>query len=94
MLPNHAADAVQTYCIFVLRSYRITVAPLIIYSVLLWGAGLGGGYWLAYAAPAGLDLAAITANTPAPFWAASAAALWLTAILFGTLLRWAVRQVD
>ena len=90
----HAADAVQTYCIFVLRSYRITVAPLIIYSVLLWGAGLGGGYWLAYAAPAGLDLAAITANTPAPFWAASAAALWLTAILFGTLLRWAVRQVD
>ena len=44
----HAADAVQTLCVFVLRCYRITVAPLVVYCVLLWGAGLGGGYLLAY----------------------------------------------
>ncbi len=42
----HAADAVQTLCVFVLRCYRITIAPLVVYCVLLWGAGLGGGYVL------------------------------------------------
>eukprot|EP01037_Dinobryon_pediforme_P003468 gene3468-3513_t len=44
----HAADAVQTLCVFVLRCYRITLAPLVVYCALLWGAGLAGGYWLAY----------------------------------------------
>lgn len=44
----HVADAIQTFCIFVLRCYRITVAPLVIYCLLLWGGGLAGGYWLAY----------------------------------------------
>jgi MATE family multidrug resistance protein len=44
----HVADCVQTYCIFVLRCYRVTVAPLVIYCLLLWGGGLGLGYWLTY----------------------------------------------
>ncbi len=44
----HLADASQTLCVFVLRSYRITVAPLVVYCVLLWGLGLGGGYLVAY----------------------------------------------
>jgi MATE family multidrug resistance protein len=44
----HTADAIQTFCIFVLRSYRITVLPLAVYCVMLWGLGLAGGYALAY----------------------------------------------
>ena len=37
----HIADAVQTVCIFLLRCYGITVMPLAIYGVMLWGVGLG-----------------------------------------------------
>ena len=78
----HAADALQTLCVFVLRCYRITVAPLLVYCALLWGAGLGGGYLLAYQ---GMGPWA-TAPSPTPFWAASAAALAVTALLFTTML--------
>ncbi|MBT9512192.1 MAG: MATE family efflux transporter [Acidovorax sp.] len=78
----HAADALQTLCVFVLRCYRITLAPLAVYCALLWGAGLGGGYWLAYTGHgpwAGVP-------SPTPFWAASAIALAVTAVLFVAML--------
>lgn len=78
----HAADALQTLCVFVLRCYRITLAPLAVYCALLWGAGLGGGYWLAYAD--GGPWAGV--SSPTPFWAASAAALAGTAGLFVAML--------
>jgi MATE family multidrug resistance protein len=77
-----AADCVQTFCIFVLRCYRITVAPLLIYCLLLWGTGLAGGYWLAYGGVGPWS----TAPSPAPFWAMSAAALSVTALAFSGLL--------
>ena len=77
-----AADAVQTFCIFVLRCYRITVAPLLIYCILLWGTGLAGGYWLAYGGIGPWS----AAPSPAPFWAMSAAALGITALAFSGLL--------
>lgn len=79
----HAADVVQTFCVFVLRSYRITVAPLAIYGLLLWGLGLGGGYVLAY-----LGLGPWAPQpSPRSFWATSTLALVLVAALFLTLLR-------
>lgn len=78
----HFADAVQTLCIFVLRCYRVTVVPLAVYSVLLWGAGLGGGYLLAYHHT---GLVADRAS-PAPFWIASSAALVVTASIFAAML--------
>lgn len=78
----HAADAVQTFCIFVLRCYRITVAPLLTYCVLLWGGGLAGGYWLAYGGIGPWS----GQPTPAPFWAMSALALGVTALAFSALL--------
>ena len=87
----HLADAVQTYCIFVLRCYRVTVAPLILYCVLLWGGGLGLGYWLAYewqAPPAWQGWQA----TPMPFWVCSAAALFVTAAAFSGILFRAIRH--
>ncbi len=78
----HVADALQTLCIFVLRSYRITLAPLLVYGVLLWGVGLYGGYRLAYHGLAGWG----PLHSPAPFWAASAAALGVTALVFSAML--------
>lgn len=84
----HVADAVQTLCVFVLRSYRITVAPLVTYCTLLWGAGLAGGYALAYQ---GWGPWSGQAATPAPFWAASALALAVTAVLFAAMLARALR---
>lgn len=83
----HLVDAVQTLCIFVLRCYHITLAPLVVYGGLLWGLGLGGGYWLAYR---GVGSQAPW-HSPTPFWAASAAALCLTAAVFAWMLARALR---
>ena len=82
----HLADAVQALSIFLLRCYRITLAPLVVYGVLLWGVGLGGGYQWAYLGLGPLEPQA----SPMPFWAASAAALMLTATVFVAMLRRAV----
>jgi MATE family multidrug resistance protein len=78
----HLADAVQAVCVFVLRSYRVTLAPLLVYGLLLWGVGLYGGQLLAYR---GLgDWPAL--QSPAAFWMAGAAALATTALVFLGLL--------
>ncbi|MEY4713272.1 MAG: hypothetical protein RIS88_2722, partial [Pseudomonadota bacterium] len=78
----HVVDAVQAVCVFVLRSYGIATASLVIYGVLLWGMGLGGGYLLAYVGLPGLA----PMPTPAAFWMAATLALALTAVAFLTLL--------
>jgi MATE family multidrug resistance protein len=44
----HLLDALQTICFFVLRSFKVTIAPVLIYSIPLWGIGLTGGSYLAY----------------------------------------------
>lgn len=84
----HVADAVQTFCVFVLRCYRVTLAPLVIYSTMLWGVGLGGSYLLAYRGLGPWE----AMQSPLAFWIMSAAALALTALLFGALLRWTMRR--
>jgi len=84
----HLFDALQAVSVFVLRSFGVATATLVVYCVLLWGVGLGGGYWLAYIGPVsdgGLQ-------TPAAFWGMAALALALTAAAFLLLLRRAVRQ--
>lgn len=80
----HAADSIQCVCIFLLRCWRVTVVPLLVYCGLLWGGGLGGGYWLAYKNEA---TSAYWAMNPTPFWIGSACALTLVALLFIFLLR-------
>ena len=83
----HLGDAVQALCVFVLRCYRVTVAPLVAYCVLLWGAGLAGGYVLAYR-----GVAAVPAqHTPDAFWLASTVALGLLALILPLVLWRAVR---
>ncbi len=83
----HLADAVQTLCVFVLRCYRVTVGPLVIYCALLWGLGLGGSYLLAYRGIGPFP----AMQSPLAFWIMSAGALWLTALLFVGLLWRAMR---
>ncbi len=38
----------QGVAAFVLRAWRITTLPMLIFVVALWGVGLGGGYLLAF----------------------------------------------
>ncbi len=78
----HLADCMQAVCAFLLRCYRITIAPLVLYGVLLWGFGLYGGYLLTYEGLPGLA----AMPSPSAFWAASSLALWLVAISFLLLL--------
>jgi MATE family multidrug resistance protein len=83
----HFGDATQALCVFVLRSYRVAVAPLVAYCVLLWGVGVVGGYHLAYRGlgpwPA--------QQSPAAFWIASSFALALLAVILPLILWRSVR---
>jgi MATE family multidrug resistance protein len=44
----HFFDALQGVSVFVLRGYRVTLGPMLIYGLCLWGIGLTGGYRLAF----------------------------------------------
>ena len=85
----HFFDALQAVCVFFLRCYRVVLMPLLVYCVLLWGAGLLGGYLLAYHGigpwPA--------MESAAAFWVTSAVALGATALIFLGLL-WQVMRRD
>ena len=83
----HVADALQAVCVFVLRSYGVAVSSLVVYCVMLWGIGLGGGYLLAYRGIAGFG----PTQDPAAFWSAGALALALTSAVFMALLWRAVQ---
>lgn len=84
----HLGDATQALCVFVLRCYRVAVAPLVAYCVLLWGVGVVGGYALAYRGlgpwPA--------MQSPTAFWIGSAFALALLAVILPLILWRAVRS--
>ncbi len=84
----HLADATQALCAFLLRCYRITLLPLALYGVLLWGLGLYGGYQLTYAGAAGHA----ATQSAGSFWLASTVALWVVAACFLALLVYAVRR--
>lgn len=72
----HIADASQALSAFLLRCYRITIAPLALYGVLLWGLGLYGGYLLTYEGAAGRA----ATRSASSFWAASTVAIALVAV--------------
>ncbi len=89
----HIADAVQVFCVFALRCYGITVLPLITYTVLLWGLGLGGGYAVAYGLGESSSMLTpmlrwLTPNSPIAFWQTGSLALYITsAVLLPVLWR-------
>jgi MATE family multidrug resistance protein len=80
----HLADAVQAVCAYLLRCYRITLMPLLIYTALLWGMGLYGGYLLAYQGIDGLGWP-LRASVDT-FWMTSTAALALVSLLFTAMV--------
>ncbi len=74
----HVADAWQTIGCFLLRCWRITVMPLVVYGFALWGLGLGGGFVLAYQ-----GFGSVAAwQTPAAFWLVGSVALCVAAAAF------------
>lgn len=77
----HLADAVQVFCVFTLRSYGVTVLPLVTYTLLLWGLGLAGGYAVAYNARDTTVLSWLVSQSPIAFWQTSSVALCLTAVV-------------
>ncbi len=74
----HLADAAQTVCVFLLRCYGVTLSPLLIYTAVLWGVGLYGGYRLAYHGLGPWPAAPSVSS----FWITSVLALVLVAVLF------------
>jgi MATE family multidrug resistance protein len=84
----HVADATQCVCMFLLRCYRITLVPMLIYGIFLWCAGLMGGYALTYTGVAG----SAPWHSPTGFWAAASVALWCVAGLFVLMLAQATRR--
>lgn len=84
----HLFDGLQALGVFILRCFRITLTPFLIYGVLLWGLGLYGGYLLAYHGlgpwPA--------MQTPAAFWMAGMVALALAALIFWLMIWQVLRR--
>jgi multidrug resistance protein, MATE family len=81
----HVADAWQTIGCFLLRCWRITVMPMLVYSLALWGLGLGGGYLLAYKGVGSIH----SWQQPAAFWMMGCLALCLAASAF----QWRIWQL-
>ena len=71
----HMGDALQAVAVNALRGYKKSVIPMLIYAILLWGPGLGGGVLL------GLTDALGPARGAQGFWIAAIASLWLVGIL-------------
>jgi MATE family multidrug resistance protein len=84
----HLMDAMQAVSVFILRCYRITFLPLVIYCIMLWGVGLYGANVLAYQGfaiwPAKPEV--IT------FWATSSFALGMVSVAFVALVLWSAKQ--
>jgi MATE family multidrug resistance protein len=77
----HVPDGLQIMGMFMLRCYKVTLMPLIVYTVFLWGIGLAGGYYLAY----GSDFAPFMQN-PSAFWFTAIVSLSLVAMWFSAAL--------
>ena len=83
----HVGDAPPALCVFVRRGYRVAVAPLVAYGLLLWGVGLLGGYALAYR-----DTNTWAAwHSPSAVWAGATVALALLSLILPVILWRAVR---
>jgi MATE family multidrug resistance protein len=83
----HFFDALQTVVTFVLRAYRIALAPTMVHAVALWGIGVVGGYQVAFRGawgpPRGI----------AGMWMMQSVALALAAVLLVGFYFWIVQRV-
>ncbi len=85
----HIADAAQIIAAFVLRAYKITTVPMLIYVAALWGVGLGGGYLLAFDSTGWVPAA--LRGAPG-YWFASTTGLVIAASALTLFLAWVLRQ--
>ena len=84
----HLVDALQAVCAFILRCYRMTLLPLIIYSIMLWGVGLWGAYLWAYHGIGPLN----SRPEVSTFWVSSSFALVIVSFAFVALVLWVAKQ--
>ncbi|RPH66876.1 MAG: MATE family efflux transporter [Burkholderiales bacterium] len=89
-------DSAQAMCSFILRAYRITVLPMVVYVVSLWGIGLGGGWWLAFVAGASQRSWAPEVAGARGFWIAACASLAVAAAGLAAILArvWGSKQQE
>lgn len=82
-------DCAQVVIVNALRGYRIAFIPMLIYTVALWGIGLGGGYLLGLTRLAAADaLGLATPMGAGGFWLAGVAGLVVAGgALFAYFLR-------
>ena len=85
----HVADAAQTIAAFVLRAYKITVIPVLIYVAALWGVGLGGGYLLAFDLSGSVPLS--LQGAPG-FWIAATTGLVLAGLALSVFQLWVLHD--
>lgn len=71
----HVADGLQGVVINVLRGYKKTTVPMLVYAGALWGVGLLGGYLLGLTSTFGQALGA------AGFWIAASVGLALAGVI-------------
>ncbi|HEY6094857.1 MAG TPA: MATE family efflux transporter [Gallionellaceae bacterium] len=76
----HLGDALQAVAVNALRGYKKSVVPMLIYAVMLWGVGLGGGIL------AGLTDVLGSARGAPGFWIAGIAGIWLAGGLVAAYL--------
>jgi len=83
----HFFDAVQGVSTFILRGYKVALAPMLIHSVSLWAIGLAGGFWLAYHPPQRWPL-----GPAASFWIAAAVGLAIAGVALTWLASFVARS--
>ncbi len=79
----HLCDALQITTAFILRAYKVTLVPTLIYAIALWGIGLGGGYLLGFDVGGGVPQWLQGARG---FWIANSASLGAAGV--GLFLYW------
>jgi MATE family multidrug resistance protein len=75
-------DTAQVVIVNALRGYKITLIPMLVYTVALWGIGLGGGYALGLEQVEAAN--ALGLGTPmgaAGFWLAGVASLVVASLI-------------
>jgi len=75
-------DTAQVVIVNALRGYKITVAPMLVYTVALWGIGLGGGYALGLSGVSIANALGLAAPMGAAgFWLAGVASLVVASLI-------------
>ena len=80
-------DAIQVGTAFVLRAYKVALIPTLMYAVVLWGVGLGGGYLLGFDIFKGTP---VFLQGAAGFWLGNSLSLALVAVA----LYWYLRRIQ